>query len=113
MRSIESDIIITGIRAKVDGSLGFNATTPELSPEEKVAFMELQGINLKMLVVPLDEKNAPQIRVDKEIDSKTPGQRLRAVLYVLWEQGKKDKDYESFYKDRMEKFIEAVKDKLL
>lgn len=112
MKSIQSDIIITGIRAKVDGSLGFNASTPELTSEEKVAFMSLQGVNLKMLVVPIDEPNAPEVKVDKEINSKTPGQRLRAVLYILWEQGKKDKDFEAFYKDQMEKVINAFKDKL-
>lgn len=112
MKAIQSDIIITGIRAKVDGSIGFNATTPELSPDEKVAFMSLQGVNLKMLVVPIDEPNAPQVKVDKELNQKTSGQRLRGVLYVLWEQGNKDTEFEVFYKTQMEKFINLVKDKL-
>lgn len=35
-KSIQTQGQITGIRAKVDGSLGLSVSTPELSPEEKV-----------------------------------------------------------------------------
>jgi hypothetical protein len=113
MNSISLDIIINRINSHVDHSLGFSASTPELTTEEKVAFMELQGCNLKAVLTPIDEPNVPEVKVDKDLESKTPGQRLRAVLYVLWEQGKKEKEFEVFYKYNIERFIDLIKEKLL
>jgi hypothetical protein len=53
-------------------------------------------------------------KYDLEAGEKTPSQRLRSVLFVFWNQKRKDKgvDFDSFYKDQMEKFINSVKDKL-
>ena len=46
---------------------------------------------------------------------KTPGQRLRAVLFRLWEQNSSTTkgDFETFYKSRMERLITQIKEKLL
>jgi hypothetical protein len=46
---------------------------------------------------------------------KTPSQRLRAVLWLLWEQntGNLEPDlFEEWYNIQMEKVIQAVKNKL-
>lgn len=112
MKQIEVNMIITGIRSKVDGSLGLSMTTPELTPEEKAEFMRLQGVNLVALFMPLDEKDAPKYVVDKEIESKTPGNRLRNTLYVLWQQEGGKGEFDEFYKKYMDKFINAVKEQL-
>jgi hypothetical protein len=113
MKAIRTNLIITGIRAKVDGSLGLSATTPELTPEEKAEFMRLQGHNLDCLFNPLDQFNAPEYKVDKEIDSKTPSQRLRNTLYIFWEQSGSKGDFNEFYKSEYEKVIEHYKSKLI
>lgn len=53
-----------------------------------------------------------------EDEKKTPSQRLRAVLYLLWKQrGKKDLfnnecDSETYYRQEYEKIIEHYKSKL-
>jgi len=48
------------------------------------------------------------------MSEKTQSQRLRAALYILWEQQKKnDIEFEEFYKIQMERFIQAVKDRLV
>lgn len=47
-----------------------------------------------------------------ERGQKTPSQRLRAVLFVLWEQKGKDGDFESYYRSKMETIIESLKGKL-
>jgi hypothetical protein len=112
MRTINTPAIITSIRAKVDHSLSFGVTTPELTNEEKVAFMELQGINTTMTIVPLDEQNVPEIKVRGDLDQKSQSQRLRSTLFVLWEQEGRKGDFEDMYKNNMEKFINLVKDKL-
>lgn len=45
---------------------------------------------------------------------KTQSQRLRAALYILWEQQRADKmEFEEFYTKQMEHIIEAVKARLV
>jgi len=85
--------------------------TPELNPNEMAEIMNLQGINLNAVFTPLDERNAPVYKVDKELETKTPSNRLRATLWRLWEQeGSKGDFDQEFY--NMNKFIEVVKEKL-
>lgn len=112
MNTLQCPAIITGVRSKVDRSLGLTLGTPELSPEEKAQFMMLQGVNLLCIFKPLDEINAPVYKIDKELESKTPGQRLRAVLYVLWEQEGLQGEFKDFYREKMERIITKVKDML-
>jgi hypothetical protein len=112
MKAIELDIIITRISAKVDGSLSFTATTPELSAEEKVAFIQLQNHNLKSVLVPMDQKEAPFMKVEKDVYQKTQAQRLRNVMFRCWEL-EKTGDFEEYYKVQMERLIDLYKGKLV
>ena len=112
MKALELNAVITGVRSKVDGSLGISMGTPELTPEEKAEFMRLQGANIIALFTPLDEPKVPVYKIDKVLEQKTPSQRLRAVLYVLWEQGGGKGDSNDFYRKYMEKIIGTIKDKL-
>lgn len=112
MKAINTEAVITSIRSRRDKSLGLSMETPELTSSEKAEFMNLQGINLDVFFNPKDEPGAPELKIDKEVSTKTQSQRLRAVLFVLWKQeGEKDK-FEDFYRDRMEKFIDWIKEKL-
>ncbi len=112
-KAISCNVIITSLRAKVDGSLGISFVTPELSPKEKVAFMDLQNINCNAIFTPLDEPtNAPEITVDKEIHTKSQAERLRAVLFILWKQSKLETTFDDFYKQETEKIIDGIKSKL-
>ena len=54
--------------------------------------------------MPLKVKPRPKI--------KTPSVRLRAVLYLLWEQEDQRSDPEEFYKIKMEMIINHFKNKL-
>lgn len=49
----------------------------------------------------------PEFKSDK-----TPSQRLRGVLYRVWELGERIQDFDSFYKSKMEELIEHFKAKL-
>ena len=46
-------------------------------------------------------------------EKKSMGQRLRACLYVLWEQKGKVGTFEEYYRARMENIINSVKEKLV
>jgi hypothetical protein len=112
MKTLTTNAVITSITAKVDGSLGLRVGTPELSPTEKAEFMELQNVNLIATFKPLDEPEAPELVIDKELGTKTPGQRLRGVIFVLHQQAGVTSSFEDFYRDYMEKIINRVKENL-
>jgi len=112
MEPIQCQTIITSIRSRRDGSLGFSAETPELSDEEKVAFMRLQNQILIGLFTPEGSTQVPK-EIKTEVRTKTQSQRIRGVLYRLWEQeGKPDEDFELFYRSWTEKIIIWLKGKL-
>ena len=75
--------------------------------------MNLQGINTIILITPLDEQPAEIIRVDKEVESKSQGQRIRAVLFLLWKQENEPGSFEEYYRDKTEKYIEFLKERLI
>lgn len=53
----------------------------------------------------------PKIQLDD--GEKSPSMRLRAVLYVYWQQYQPTPDFEMFYRSWIEKNITAIKSKLL
>lgn len=112
MKAIKTNAIITGIRSKVDRSLGISLSTPELTTKERAEFMNLQGVNLNILIEPLDETPREIYEIKKEVDQKTQGQRMRAVLYLLWKQEGEKEDFEIYYKKKTEAFINFLKGKL-
>lgn len=110
--AIKTKAIITSLSSKKDGSLGLRVETPELSPDQKVAFMDLQGINLEAYFKPTDFEVGELHEVKTEIDSKTPSQRLRAVIFLLWRQENEPNSFDEYYRLKMEKIIEHLKAKL-
>ena len=107
---------IGSIRSLKDGSLSINIETPEISPEKagqlfqlrnKVCYVYFSGKQI--------ERNERSIidGLDPELKGKTPGQRLRNVLYRLWEQQPEGyKDSDSHYRAKMELIIETYKSNL-
>jgi len=112
-KSIGCNIIITSLRSKVDKSLGVSFVTPELSSIEKVAMMDLQGINTNAIFTPLDEPTNGKIKITKDITTKTQAERIRAVLFVWWKQLGVEVPFDEFYRQETEKYIDEIKLKLV
>ena len=112
MKIIEVSAIITGVRSKIDRSLGVSLTTPELTTEERAEFMNLQGVNLKATFTPTDEVDAPKMKIDKDLSRKPQSVRIRNVLYLVWKQFGEKGDFNQYYHDQTEKIIEYLKGKL-
>lgn len=112
MKAIRTEAQLTSFRSRADGSVGFNGVTPEMTSAEKVALFDLQGVLVEMLIYPKDSKDAEVIEVRKEMEGKTPCQRLRGVLFLLWKSTGEKEAFEMFYSQQMEKVIEWVKRKL-
>jgi plasmid replication initiation protein len=109
--------IIDGVRTLKNNTLRLTIETQDIAcftPEQLATLFRLSDkqvyVAIKETPVNPDEievKEAPTIKGEK-----TPGQRLRAVLFVYYEQHKPAQDFETFYKSHMEKLIHSVKEKL-
>jgi len=110
--------ILESVRSLKDRTWKIGFETNELSPEQSACINE----NLRQvgyLAFKRDEFKTEEIKIltdlkaDFEIEKKTPGQRLRAVLYKSWEQKKEGfEEFSRYYEFRMEKIIEFYKAKL-
>lgn len=113
MKSISTPAIIEGLRARKDGSLGLSVSTPEMSPQEKALFFELQNINLDIVITPKDEPNPEEYKIEAgDLDTKSPSQRMRSVLFILWKQDNEGLEFPEYYRRHMEKLIEFLKSKI-
>ena len=107
---------IEAIKSRVDGTWSLLIGTQELAEEQArillrlnrklgwILFKESQMEESDLINIP---DAVPEFKGDK-----TPGQRLRAVLYLLWKQNPKEKTFDEFYKQQMEKLISWAKEKL-
>ena|SRR5690606_19939706 len=106
---------ISKITTMADRSLRLQVDTQELSSEEMAQIFPLYGkygyFGFAEHIDNVDIKDLPPVVVDK--DEKSPSQRLRGVLYVLWEQTGKKGTFEVFYRIKMEEIINHFKDKLV
>lgn len=101
-----------------DGSATIKCDTRELSPEEIMLILgarNTEGWLLYSTNNDLKEDDIP--KTDAEIDGgKSSSRRLYDVLYVLYKQRQKEGKvtgvFDVFYREQMEKIIQAVKDKL-
>jgi hypothetical protein len=109
---------ISGFRIKVDGSAGINLATGELSNEQLI---NLKNLNTKFVFVGIKPESFTSaekdllngLKSDLELKEKTPGQRLRNVLFISFEQNREGfRDFDSFYKYRMNKIVDSIKNTL-
>ena len=98
--------IIDKVSTLKDGSVRVSLITRALSPTQMAELFF--WVNKEILAIDIDESNK---------DDKSPSQRLRAVIYRLWEQSSDRKAYndefELYYRSKLERIIESLKDKLI
>lgn len=106
---------LEGVSSLKDGSLSLRFYTNELSPEEKVTVFNLVQEFGWLLFAP-QERSVDEIELEnirKDTGGKTPSQRLRAVLYIAYQQsGRNDLTFEQYYAQRMEALISGIKSRL-
>lgn len=106
----QAPAILTRISFLADGGLNLGFHTNELSVEDKVTAAQYQG---KFGYVLFKENQFTEDEIPRadapQDDDKTPAQRLRAVLFVLWKQRGGKGDFEDFYRANVDKAIERVK----
>lgn len=108
----QAPAILSRIAYLKDGGLSLGFVTNELSDEEKLTAGKFYS---KFGYVLFKENQFKETEVpvsDATDESKSPAQRLRATLFVLWKQRGSKGDFEAFYRDNMEKAITRVKNLL-
>lgn len=103
---------ITSINARVDKSIRFSVVTGELRDDERAKFFPLQGINVRILIEPNDVEADSTTEVTSKIDNKTPSQRQRSLLFLIWKASGSVGDFNSYYASRLEKMLERLKEEL-
>lgn len=116
--AIQFKSLISQITTLKDGSIKVSIETPEFNCAEDVAKLfsfRNKEVWTAIEDVPLvrgENFNPPAEIKSLKSDKKSPSVRLRAILYVLWEQKGKQGDFEEYYEAQMERFISFVKEKL-
>lgn len=105
MKAITCPVILSAASTRVDGSLSLRLSTPELDAAGKTVFFEALNKPMKMLLQPDDESVIELKEIKGEFDRKSPSQRLRNVLFILWKQQESGMDFDQWYLKRMDKII--------
>ena len=115
---IIKQVTLTRAQRKADKSVSISfVTSLEQSTSEMAQLDELfqQDCILAIKDIPFVDaeiNDIDSIDLDLEDNRKSPSQRLRNVLYILWDQGVKDVEFKEFYRNRMERLIEQIKNRL-
>lgn len=106
--------ILEGINTLKDRTLKVTFHTNEISAETGASLMRLNQ-NFGWLLFASEGVSEIEIPSEppKEFrNEKSQSQRLRAVLFLWWQQDGSKGEFESFYRQKMETIINWVKDKL-
>jgi len=108
--TFQAPAILTRIAVTADGGLTLGFHTNELTPEEKLTAMNFHQRFGWLLFKESQYADSDVPSKDPPSDEgKTPSQRLRAALFVLWSQRGSKGDFEAFYRDQLNAAIERVK----
>jgi hypothetical protein len=95
-----------------DDSLRINVTSStETTDENFLDFLKLRKTLVDIFIKPTEDEITKLVEIDG-IKKKTPSQRLRGVLYILWKQLSEVGDFAAYYKSEMEKIMNHYKNKL-
>ena len=116
MKAITCNVIFSNFSSRVDGGLGVKfVTAKELTADEKAAFFELLNLECKVLIQPKGE-TVELKEIKGEFDKKSPSQRVRATMFVLWkyltDTNQIEISFEAFYLRQMESYLASLKQQL-
>jgi hypothetical protein len=104
---------IIDFKPRADMSVKISFETRQVTGDEAALLMDNFRGEGWLVFKPNGEVSLPELPEGvAETGAKSPSQRLRAVLYILWTQKGKKGDFESFYRTEYEKLIEFFKSKL-
>jgi hypothetical protein len=116
MNGILLPVTVENITTRRDRSIKIVLGTQELSSGKAGELFTLLNNLAVVYISPkeVDQKEINQVdRLDPDVGGKTQSQRIRNVLYKLFEQDHEGhKDYDSYYRAKTELLIEHLKTKI-
>jgi hypothetical protein len=105
--------ILEGVTPLKDGGVSLRFHTNEVTKADKVMLMEYYQ-TFGWLLFQANEHQESEIpkELAKRDTGQSPSQRLRAVLFVMYKQMDVSSDFEVWYSQQIEKFIDRVKENL-
>jgi len=108
---------VTGIRSLKDGSVSITLETQELSGGKAGEIFSLRNKVVAAYISPketIKQSDLDQVdEVDVDLPGKSQSQRIRSVLFILYEQNKEGyKDFKGYYAAKTELLIDHLKTKI-
>lgn len=104
--------VLEGTNPLKDGGMSLRFHTQELSSEEKLEIIKLFQ-TFGFILFRANRFTDSDVPKDDASDrQKTPSQRFRAVVFVMWKQKGSEGDFEQFYNRKMEYIISEYKKRL-
>jgi hypothetical protein len=113
----EATIPKSGLKSMSDGGWRVSVDTQELSPEKSAELMQFKGMFGKFVFaskegeIKAEDIDVPDVTPEFK-GEKSPSQRLRAVIYILWQQNGEKGEFETYYRGKMDTLINLLKEKL-
>lgn len=107
--------ILSKVASRKDRSYTLSFDTRELRGSEASILLDTLQQEGWILFSPnedLKESDVPDERADSMTGQKTQAQRLRGVIYRLWEQNGKNGKFDDYYRSITESLIDQIKDRL-
>ena len=113
MSTFKIEAILDGVTPLKDGGVSLRFHTNEVATADKVMLLEFyQSFGwLLFNANAIQDSEIPKEQAKPEAGV-SPSKRLYGVLFVYWKQLGSKGDFDAFYKQQMEKFIERVKENL-
>lgn len=100
------------VSSRQDGSVAFRVISAELRPSEAGLVLQYHGKACSVTIRPHEGVPEQTFKVNTERAIKTPGSRLRAVLFLLWKSKGEPDTFDGFYDKQMNVVIEEFKSHL-
>lgn len=113
---LQIEAVIHSVKTLVDRGLSLTVHTSEMNPEDMAFLFALKGKAGWLLFKPSKIAQEDIATIPEEVkefkSDRTPSQRLRAVIYRVWEQSGSKETFLEFYFRHLEKIINQYKSQL-
>lgn len=112
IKIIQVPAILEGVSPLKDGGMSLRFHTNEVDQDAKNTLLSFYQKFGWMQFSDSAIHEVPRESPTREAGEKTPSQRLRSTLYVLWQNRYADVPFNSWYEEMMENIINRVKKEL-
>jgi hypothetical protein len=111
------DATLEGLSTRMDDTIKVVIGTQEVTAEQGLALLKLRGKFCKVMLsdTAIEQKEidaVDSLPIKDESNNKSNSQRLRSVLFLLWQQSGNSSTFDDYYKGSMNTIIDHFKSKL-